>query len=119
MVPLPLYNKIKNRYCIGYFGNSPEILLDLKVARPIIEKALPGIEIYISCADEKADLLLKETEIILRSELTEKIKEIACFRELTENETIIDLMDESNIAYDPKIFKIKQCGIYKSSSEDN
>lgn len=103
MIPLPLYAKIKDRYCIGYFGQSENILLDLKKARPIIEKELPGIQVYICCEDEKADVLVGEDRVILRSTLPEKIKEIAYFRELTE-EKVTDLLEESKIPYEPKFF---------------
>lgn len=102
-MPLPIYAKIKNRYCIGCFGQSGKILTDLKKARPLIEKELPGIEVYICCDDEKADFLNGEERVILRSQLTEKIKEIACFRELTM--TVPALLDESKIPYDPELFQ--------------
>lgn len=103
MIPLPLYAKIKDRYCIGYFGKSEDTLLDLKKARPVIEKELPGIQVYICCDDEKADLLSGEDRVFLKSELQDKIKEIAYFREMLE-ETVIDLLEESKIPYPPELF---------------
>ena len=103
MIPLPLYAKIKDRYCIGYFGQTTETLLDLKKARPFIEKELPGIKVYICCNDEKASVLDGEDCIILRSELETRLKEVAYFRELIE-ETVIDLLEESKIPYDAQSF---------------
>ena len=103
MIPLPLYAKIKDRYCIGYFGQSHDILSDLKKARSIIEKELPGIQVYICCNDEKAGMLSGEDRVILKSQLPEKIKELAYFRELID-ETVIDLLEESKIPYDTELF---------------
>lgn len=100
---MPLYANIKDRYCIGYFGDSQDILSDLKKARPIIEQELPGIQIYICCKDEKANIFNGEDRVILKSQLPDKIKEIAYFREL-DGETVIDLLEESQIPYNPKLF---------------
>lgn len=102
-MPLPLYAKIKDRYCIGYFGQSEKTLADLKKARPLIEKELPGIQIYICCEDEMASLLSGEERIILRSQLQEKVKEIAYFRELTISVTA--LLEESSIPYNLELFQ--------------
>jgi len=101
MIPFPLYAKIKDHYCIGYYGDSEETILQLKRARPIIETELPGIKIYISCNDEKIHLLNNEERIIPRSQLETVIKEIAYFREIT-TESVIDLLEESNITYNKK-----------------
>ena len=103
LIPLPLYAKIKDNYCIGYFGESQEIIDDLIKARPIIEKELPGLRLYICCADEKE---LKEERMFAKSELASKIKEFAYFREIVD-ETAMDLLKESDIPFDPNIFKNK------------
>ena len=103
MIPLPLYAKIKDCYCISYLGNLDNVLLDLKKARPIIEKELPGIQIYICCNDDKIDLFKNEKNIILKSEIENRINELAYYREL-KNEKVTDILEESKIPYNPEIF---------------
>ena len=100
MIYLPLYAKIKDRYCIGYFGPSVETLLHIKKARLIIEKALPGIEVYICCTDINHYVLKDEKRVINKSQLANNI---AYLREIT-NEPVCKLLEESNIPYDANIF---------------
>ena len=103
MIPLPLYAKIKDRYCIGYFGDSDNVIRQLKKARPLIEKELPGIQVYICCNDEKVNILKNEDRVVPRSTLEVVAKEVAYFREMV-NETVTDLLDESRIPYDKNEF---------------
>lgn len=104
---LPKYKSIKDKYCIGYFGNNKSCLLQLEAAIPFIEKELSGITIYIACNNKEG--LDEKTPIVLREELDEKIKnkEFAYFREIVDGECnpVKFLLDESNITYNEELFK--------------
>lgn len=57
MIPLHEYVKIKDNYCLCYYGESDEYLVLLRLLKPIIENHLPKLKLHISCKDEKAYLL--------------------------------------------------------------
>jgi hypothetical protein len=98
--PFPRYKKIKDRYCIGYYGFNKSIVSKLIKARPIIEGQLPGITIYLSCQDEMSDILTNEQNIILLSNLSKYNGEVACFREIHDVENPVEkLLEESNILF--------------------
>lgn len=101
MIPLPTYAKIKDRYCVGYFGDSEDVLTDLLKARPVVERELPGISLYICCADEKAHMF--KDKVIPKSKLPEMIKEIAYFRELN-GMSVAELLEESEIPFNLNYF---------------
>ena len=46
------YLKVKDNYCVCYYGVFNEFILQLIYLRPAIEQELPGIQLYISCKDE-------------------------------------------------------------------
>lgn len=102
-LPLPTYAKIKDRYCVGYFGDRDDVIVKLVKARPFIEKELPGIKVYICCNDEKQPLLEGEANCFLRSDLENKKNEIAYFRELEIDaaDPVGSLLEESNIPFSP------------------
>lgn len=52
MIGLEAYSKIKNNYCICYFGQCDEYLVMLEMLRPHIERTFPGMNFYIGCRDE-------------------------------------------------------------------
>jgi len=45
------YLKIKDKYCIRYFGLFDEFIVQLLYLREAIEQELPGLELYIACRD--------------------------------------------------------------------
>lgn len=47
----PDYLKLKNRYCLGYFGVFDEFILQLLYIQPIVEQSFPGLKLYIACRD--------------------------------------------------------------------
>jgi len=99
-VVLPHYAKIKDRYCIGYFGRSNEYLVQLLLLRPNIEKELPGIQIYIACMDEVFHLLDGHPHVLTYSQLRENELNFAYIRNLTcdlQSHPIEVLMVESEI----------------------
>jgi hypothetical protein len=109
-IPLTKYAKIKNNYCVGYLGDNPELLLQLKVVRPFIEKELPGIKIFVACQDRLVHVLEGEERIILESELSDKISEcaFAYYRELDRNDphSVKIFLNESNIPYSSEVFNL-------------
>lgn len=88
-IPLTHYIKIKNNFCIGYFGNNPQIITKLKEIRVAVEKQLSEIKIYIACNDE-----FTGERMINYSELGKKLKEFAGYREINDD-GIEDLLKES------------------------
>jgi len=97
-VPLPTYAKIKDRYCIAYFGNCNEYLIQLKLLRPHIQKIYPGIKIYLVCKDDAFHFLKDEINTLSRSEYDKNM--FAYTRELTcdmQSHPVEDLLKESNI----------------------
>jgi len=59
------YAKIKNNYCICYFGQSDEYLVALELLRPLIERSFPGMNFYISCRDESLTVLADPSNKVL------------------------------------------------------
>lgn len=78
----PSYSKIRNRYCVAYYGPCAEFVLQLLYLRPAIEKELPGLELYISCSDNCRNFISDNTKIIFASEINDRKKEVAYLREL-------------------------------------
>ena len=85
MIPLSQYAKVKNRYCICYFGPSREYFEHLISIRPIIEKELPGIEIYLVCRDSFLYLAENQARIMNQSKLVEMKWQFGYIRELKSN----------------------------------
>ncbi len=82
--PLTHYAKIKDNYCIGYFGQDDEVLTNLCKARNSLEDKFPGLKIYLVCNDEKIDLF-KEARLISKSNLEENHKNFAYYRVIKES----------------------------------
>ena len=102
-LPLPDYDKIKDNYCISYFGNNKEHLVQLKLLRPIMEKTFPGVKVYLSCRDEHLYLLEGEERIISKTELDDKKHLFGYVRDLLcdmESHPVEEFMKESDIPYD-------------------
>lgn len=104
MFTLPHYAKIKDNYCISYFGNSKEYLVQLKLLRPIVETQLPGIKVFIACKNDSMYLLKNEERILNREELQERKTDFAYIREINcdmQTHPIEELMKESNLPCGP------------------
>jgi hypothetical protein len=99
-VPLPYYVKIKDRYCVAYFGNAQEYLFQLVLLRGNVERELPGIQVYIACKDELFDLIREHDRTLTWSQMRESVKSFAYIRELrcdTIVHPVLELMEESAI----------------------
>lgn len=105
--PLPNYIKIKNKYCLAYFGHCNDYVVELLLLRPSIEVALPGIEIHLCCRDRAFHLLQGQKNVIPESQIGEmkwefaQVKEITC--DLSKGHPIESLLTESDIPVLPII----------------
>lgn len=100
-IPLTQYAKIKNKYCISYYGNCNEYLVQLKLARPYIEKMYPGIQVYLVSKDDTFYLLEDEPRTLKRSQYDKN--DFSYTRELNCDmltHPVESLLNESNV---PKI----------------
>ena len=77
MIGLEHYASIKNNYCIGYFGNANEHLIQLKLLRPFMERKFPGLNIYLGCKDESMEYLRDCDNVIPISEMRKRKTEFA------------------------------------------
>lgn len=99
MIGFEQYAKVKDKYCICYFGYHDEYLTQLQLAKSIIEKSLPGIEIYLGCKDDKVHLIADCNPLKL-SELKIRRKDFAYIREMKHNgvsNPVKDLLKECGI----------------------
>lgn len=100
MLALEQYAKIKNYYCLGYFGNCDEYLVQLRLIKPILEKKFNGLNIYLSCKDNHVQYLEGCDNIIPISELRQNKFKFAHMKEIRYNgqiHPIISLLQECNI----------------------
>jgi hypothetical protein len=103
-LPLPQYAKVKDNYCIAYFGNNKEHIVQLKLLRPYMEATFPGVKVYLACREDSAYLLKGEERIIIREELKENKHLFGYVRELLcdmQSNPIEEFMNESAIPFGP------------------
>lgn len=99
MIKLEQYTKVKNNYCLCYFGHSDEYLVQLRLLKPVIERRFPGLNLYFGCKDGKEHLLSGCDPILKVSEIKIKRHHFAHIRELRFSSThpIEDLLVESEV----------------------
>lgn len=103
-LPLPQYAKVKDNYCIAYFGNNKEHLIQLKLLRPYMESTFPGVKVYLSCREDSVYLFKGEERIITREELKESKHLFGYVRELLcdmQSNPVEEFMNESEIPIMP------------------
>lgn len=101
MIAFEHYTKIKNNYCVGYFGFYDGFLKELHAVRPFIERAFPGINLYIACKDESLHVLGNTDRIVKLSELKVRKGEFANYRELWFDgftHPVAQFLEESGLA---------------------
>ena len=81
------YCKIKNNYCICYFGASKEYLTILKILRPSIEKHFNGLNLYIGHLKSDAYLLENESNLLCDIDIKSNRHNFAHIYELTYDNT--------------------------------
>lgn len=82
MIKFTDYAKIANNYCVCYFGQSDEYLIQLKNLKPILEKEFVNLTIYIGCKDDKIHVFNGQDHILKLSELKIRKNDFAHISEL-------------------------------------
>jgi hypothetical protein len=83
MIDFPKYAQIKDRYCVCYFGQSDEYVLQLALLKPLIESKYQGLKLYLGCKDETVDKLkLDQAQILKLSDLRSRRLEFGHMREI-------------------------------------
>jgi len=103
-IPFDKYLKAKDRYCIGYFGNCAEYIVQLSYLRPHIEKQLTGLEIHLSCKDELYHLLSNQSNTWPWSIYKDTKREFGHVREMTSDlmsHPVLTIMEESSLQFPP------------------
>jgi hypothetical protein len=103
-LPLPQYAKAKDNYCIAYYGNNKEHLVQLRLLRPFMESTFPGIKVYLACREDAAYLFKGEERIFTSEELKTNKHLLAYIRELTcdmQSHPVEEFMNESAIPCGP------------------
>lgn len=100
MIGLDQYSKIKDNYCICYFGYSDEYLVQMRLLRPVFESNFPGLNIYFGCKDDKSHFLGNQKDILKVSDLKMRKREFAHVKELRyngETHPLEDLLVQSGV----------------------
>lgn len=116
MIGLPTYAKIKNRYCICYFGPCNEYIVQLLYLRPHVEAVLPGLDLYIGCQDSLHNFAKHYDKILLQNEINDKKREFAYIRVVKCNmvdHPIENILKESNIEYPSPVIPHKSSNCTK------
>lgn len=98
---MPIYEKIKNKICLAYYGPAKEYLIQIKLLRPFLEHKFKDLKIYIACKPDSM-YLLQDEERIIKSENKKDlepnkfglIKEIICN---TQSHPVEKLFIDSNL----------------------
>lgn len=103
---MPLYAKIKDNYCVAYFGNCNEYLVQLRALRPFMEQAFPGVKVFIAHKEEVTYIFKNHSQTLTREQLEKNnfayIREITCDM---EGHPVEEFMQESNIPFGPISFE--------------
>lgn len=100
MIEFAKYAKIKDNYCVCYFGPSDAYLLQLKLLKPIIERHFDGLKIFIGCRDEKVHILNGCEDVLKITDLKIRCHDFAHINELRfdmQTHPLEKLMDASGI----------------------
>jgi len=100
MIAFEDYVKVKNNYCICYFGNCNEYLVLLEMLRPRIEAKFPGLNFYIGCKDDCLSYFSVLDKILPISELKIRKNEFAHIKELkydSQDHPIQKILEESEV----------------------
>lgn len=101
MISFTKYAKIKDFYCLCYYGNSDEYLLQLLLIKPFLENRFSGIKIRIGCKDDKKNMLFANNELFLsQSSIVSERLNFGYVREIRFNgkiHPIEEIIKECNI----------------------
>lgn len=76
------YIKIKDKYCIGYFGYNAEYIMQLLFLRPYLSEKFKGLQIYLSCLDNLFYLIENEKNTISKTNLFRNKRSFGHIREI-------------------------------------
>ncbi len=110
VMPLSEYAKVKDKYCIAYFGNCDDYLVQLRLLRPMMELAYPGVLVYISHKDSASHIFSGADRTLTRTELESSRNQFAYVRELScdmSSHPVEQFMKESEIACGPVITTVR------------
>ena len=99
MIGYEQFSKIKDNYCICYFGHCDEYLVQLRLLKNVLEREFKELNIFFSCKDEKTSFL-EGLEIVQITQIKQRKNEFAHIKEIRCNgvsHPIEDLMLESGI----------------------
>lgn len=100
MIGFEQYSRIKNNYCLAYFGYSDEYLVQLRLLKPVFEQHFPGLTICLGCKDDKTHLLRDSGHLLTISKIKVERRSYAYIREVRFNgrtHPIEDLLVEAQI----------------------
>lgn len=100
MMQFSKYAKVKDRYCLCYFGHSDEYLILFKIICPLLEKAMPGLKLTFGCKDDKIDLVSDCDSIMKLSEIKVRRDDFGHLKEMRYNGKTHPVED-----------LIKECGV--------
>lgn len=109
-IPLKKYLKIKNNYCISYYGPNKEYITQLKLLRPLIEKEFPELNLYICVNKNNLYVLKGEKNFFSKEDLVTRKKDISYIREIKSEikfHAIENLLEESKIEIKPILKTVK------------
>jgi hypothetical protein len=98
MIPFPEYARIKNNYCLAYFGYSNEYLVQMRQIRPLLERRFPGLSIHLCGKDDFVHLLGRD-RVVKLSEIKIRKKDFAHICELSyaARHPVEQLLEDSGI----------------------
>jgi hypothetical protein len=85
MIEFTKYAKIKDLYCICYFGQNEDYLIQIKILKPIIEKKYKNLKIFIGCRDDKLSMFNNDEFLLKMSDLRSKRLDFGYIREIKFN----------------------------------
>jgi hypothetical protein len=100
MMEFSKYAKIKDHYCLCYFGACSEHLLQLRLLKPVVEAHFPGLKLHFGCRDDRAHILEGCEGVLKISELKVRRYDFAHIKEVRFNGTTHPVEDF-----------LKECGI--------
>jgi hypothetical protein len=103
-IPFTEYVKIKDKFCLRYVGGNTEYIAQLQALRPQIEQEMPGLKLFIACADSEYPRFQNDPQIICVTQLNQQRNKFGYIREFANNlqqHPVLKLLEESKIPIRP------------------
>ena len=101
MIGFEHYAKIRNNYCICYFGVAEEYLVQLKMLYDSMNHRFPDLNLYLGCKDESLHRLNGIDKILPLSQIKVRKRDFIHIKELTydgKNHPVETFMKESDVS---------------------